>query len=68
MNEMTALLRDRDADETSMLALLRDKYLDIEAISAAEGYDITGDVMACPKHVVYYVAKYGVKTKKGTIN
>lgn len=58
MDDMLAMLRNDSADEIDMLALFRNKFLDIEAVSAVVGHDILTDVVACPKHVVYYAAKY----------
>ena len=58
MTELLNALLDESTDEVAMLALLRDNLLDIEAVSKREGYDILPEVVACPKHVIYYVAKY----------
>lgn len=56
-DKMLNLLRE-DADICEMVAELRNNYLDLDAVSRKEGYDILGEVVACPKHVILHVAKY----------
>ena len=58
MDELLEALRNDSNDEVALLALLRDNFLDMDAVSKREGYDILPEVASCPKHVIYYVAKY----------
>jgi cobalamin biosynthesis Mg chelatase CobN len=55
MDKMLELLKEDESLE-SMLAVLRDQFLDIEAVSSECGHDILGEVVSCPKHVVFYAA------------
>lgn len=48
---------DEDA-ETEMVAILRNEYLDVEAVSLKVGYDISDYIMTDPKFVLYYLAIY----------
>ena len=57
MDGMLELLRN-NASTDDLLAELRDNFLDLDMISRREGHDILGEVVSCPKHVIYYAAKY----------
>lgn len=65
LKNMLKLLKD-DADLDSLVAELRDSFLDIEAISEENGYDILPEVVSDPEHVIFYAAMYIDMLKRET--
>ncbi len=54
MDEM--LIKDEDTD--TIIAALRDDFLEVDEVNKVIGYDITSEIASCPKHVLFYVARY----------
>ena len=68
MDELLKALKDGwhdDENAIHMLAILRDKILDYEAISEHEGHDVLPEMVARPDHVVYYAGVYIEMLKEG---
>jgi len=47
-----------DEDLDYMIAILRDRFLDYEVLNERYDYDISGELVCGPEHVVFYIAEY----------
>lgn len=68
MDELLKALNSRENDDEKaieMLAILRNKILDHEAISDHVEHDVLPEMVAGPEFVVYYAAVYIEMLKRG---